>query len=97
MSTKRKRGRAETRQSPGWPPSVPPPKEKSSHTHKFWIEYLTIPRSHCEVYLQVSLLFYAFSAGLCQLCLEGHVCVCVCVCVCVRARAPVCVRVEKGS
>ena len=63
--------------------SLGPPlqKENSSHTHKFWVEYLTIPRSHCEVYLQVGPLFYAFSAGLCQLFRGTRVCVCVCACV----------------
>lgn len=86
VSTKRKqRGRAETRQPPDWPPSPPSKKKKSSHTHNILNSIFRHSRSHREVYLQVGLLFYAFSPGQCaNSVLEGHTCVC---CVCVEERS----------
>lgn len=57
----------------------PPSKKKNRATPTiFWIQYLVLVDHTTEVYLhlQVSLLFYAFIAGQCKLCLEGRVYVC---------------------
>lgn len=66
-------------------PRPPPKKKKSSHTHNILNSVFSHSRSHHEVYLQVGLLFYAFSPGQCvNSVLEGHTCVC---CVCVEERS----------
>lgn len=51
--------------SPSGLPRPPPP--KSSHTHSILESIFSHSRSQHEVYLQVSLLFYAFSPGHYQL------------------------------
>lgn len=73
-------GEGETGQPPGWPRPTPSKNNNKNQSHSYDIldSIFSHSRSHHEVHLQASLLFYAFSPGQCINCFRGtHVCVCV--------------------